>query len=173
MFWRKTIIFSMLSLGVLAFGFLFFSIYYSNYYGRMMNDEAINTFQTSLPVMPKGTIPIDGGIEMLRRSDPKTLNNPLPLTPAVLEQGRKVYTYFCIQCHGPRLDGRATVGQSFFPLPADLLDHRVQSQSDGELFYKVSLGYKRQPPLYATVSVSDRWAVLRYLRILAEGRKRS
>jgi len=173
MSWRKIIIFSVLSLGVLAFGFLWFSIFYSNYYGRMMNDEAVNTFQTSLPLMPRGTIPIDGGIETLRRSDPKTLNNPLPMTPAVLEQGRKSYTYYCIQCHGPRLDGRATVGQSFFPLPDNLLDPKVQSQSDGELFYRISLGYKRQPPLYATVSVSDRWAILRYLRALAEERKRS
>ena len=74
------------------------------------------------------------------------------MTRAVIDRGRKSYGYYCVQCHGPRLNGKATVGQSFYPLPTDLLDPRVQAQKDGELFFKISLGYKRQPPLYATVA---------------------
>jgi hypothetical protein len=165
--WRNKLLTFCLIMGISVGSLFVLSLIYSNYYGHMRNDEALNPFQTSLPLMPAGTIPVDGGIEVLRRSDPKGLSNPLPVTQAVLDQGRKAYLYYCVQCHGPRLDGRATVGQSFFPLPDNLLDPKVQSQSDGELFYKISLGNKRQPPLYATVSVSDRWAILRYMRALA------
>jgi mono/diheme cytochrome c family protein len=134
----------------------------------MRDDEALNAFQITLPVMPRGTLPLGGGIESLRKSDPEKLMNPLPMTGAVIEQGRKNYGYYCVQCHGPRFDGKATVGQSFYPLPADLLAPPVQTQKDGELFLKISLGYKRQPPLSATIAVEDLWAVINYLRALAQ-----
>lgn len=167
MSWRKGLLFFCLVTGFLAVLFFFLSLWYSNYYGRMRNDEALNPFQIALPVMPKGTLPLGGGIESLRKSDPEKLINPLPPTKEVIEQGRKSYGYYCIQCHGPGFDGKATVGQSFYPLPADLLHPQLQNQKDGELFLKVSLGYKRQPPLYATVAQEDLWAVIHYLRAVA------
>ncbi len=166
--WKKIIILSVLSVGFLAFCLFWVSIFYSNWYGRMRDDQALNTFQISLPLMAKGTIPVGGGIEALRKSDPKRLINPLSSTRDVLEQGRKSYLYYCVQCHGPRLDGRATVGQSFYPLPSNLLDPKIQALKDGELFYNMSLGFKRQPPLYATVAPEDRWAIIHYLRAVAK-----
>jgi hypothetical protein len=165
--WKKKVLFLGMALGLLVSLFFFLSIAISNYYGRMRDDEALNTFQISMPTMPQGTIPLGGGIEVLRKADPKRLINPLPLTQAVLDRGRRSYITYCGPCHGPRLDGKATVGQSFYPLPSDLLDPKVQIQSDGALFYKISLGFKRQPPLQATMAVDDRWAVINYLRALA------
>jgi hypothetical protein len=136
-------------------------------YARMTDDEAVNTYGKKMPAMPPHTIPVDGGIEDLRSTDPKTLVNPVPSTPRSLEQGRLAYSYFCVHCHGPLADGNGTVGQSFSPLPTDLRAPAVQGQSDGELFAKISLGYKRHPPLALTVARNDRWAVINYLRFLA------
>jgi hypothetical protein len=149
---------------------LLVSILIGYYSARMWDDEALNTFQVSLPVMPRGTIPVNGGIDFLRNTDPKKLANPLPISPAVIERGRISYGFYCIHCHGSGFDGRATVGQSFYPLPTYLLGPKVQDQSDGELFHKISLGYKREPPLYDTVAAHDRWAVINYLRALAQGK---
>jgi hypothetical protein len=168
--WKKMVLFLGTALGLLVILFFFLSIVISNYYGRMRDDEALNTFQISVPTMPEGTIPLGGGIEVLRKSDPKRLINPWPLTRAVIDRGRRSYITYCWPCHGPELDGKATVGQSFYPLPTDLLGPKVQSQSDGELFYKISLGFKRQPPLQATVAVEDRWAVINYLRALVRNK---
>jgi hypothetical protein len=168
--WRKILLLMGLVLGLLVTLLFILSILISNYSGRMRDDEALNTFQISLPTMPRGTIPLGGGIESLRTTDPKRLINPLPLTQAVIDRGRRSYLTYCLPCHGPRLDGRATVGQSFYPLPTYLLDPKVQGQKDGELFLKISLGYKRQPPLYATIAAEDRWAVITYLRALAKGK---
>ena len=165
--WRKVFVISGLAMGFSALALFFLSLLVSNYYGRMGEDEAINTFQIVFPTMPKGTIPVGGGIAALRTSDPESLINPLPRTQAVIDRGRKGYGFHCIQCHGPRFDGKATVGQSFFPLPADLLSSPVLNQKDGELFAKVSLGYKRQPPLWATIAREDLWAVIHFLRFKA------
>jgi mono/diheme cytochrome c family protein len=135
-------------------------------YGRMKEQESIRTYETSLPPMPQGTIPVGGGIETIRTSRPDALQNPLPPSPVSAERGKKAYGHYCIMCHGPKADGNGTVGQSFAPLPSNLTESPVQGQSDGELFYKISLGSGRHPSLADTVSEEDRWAIIHYLRAL-------
>ncbi len=137
-------------------------------YARMKDDEAIDTYETVTPDMPKHTIPVAGGGDILRSSDPLSLVNPLPSDADSLARGEEAYGFYCIHCHGPEGDGYGTVGQSFSPLPADLGSTQVQAQSDGELFSKISLGYKRHPPLAYTVAENDRWAVINYLRSIAK-----
>jgi mono/diheme cytochrome c family protein len=136
-------------------------------YARMKDDESLRTYKTSMPEMPKESIPVTGGIEVLREADPKALKNPLPSDQQVIERGRIAYGYYCVHCHGPKADGFGTVGQSFAPLPTNLKDKSVQDQTDGEIFFKMSLGSKRQPPLAYTVSEKDRWAIIRFIRSLA------
>jgi mono/diheme cytochrome c family protein len=132
-----------------------------------MNDqESVRTYETIMPEMPEGPIPIQGGLERLRKADPATLKNPLPFTSDSWQQGEVAYKYFCIQCHGPQADGNGTVGQSFAPLPSNLKENLVQGQADGELFVKISLGFRRHPPLATTVSEEDRWATIVYIRSL-------
>lgn len=140
-------------------------------YARMREDEALRTFEIQLPEMPKKTIPINGGIEVLRQTNPLDLQNPLPTTPEVVAAGAQRYAYYCVQCHGPKLNGFGTVGQSFAPLPSNLTEPMVLDQTDGDLFYKISLGYNRHPPLAATVAVDHRWAIIRYMRDFAAKQK--
>jgi len=135
-------------------------------YARMKDQESVRTYESEMPETVEGTIPINGGIAVLKSEDPAKLRNPLLSTPEVMERGRTAYGYFCMMCHGPKLDGNGTVGQSFSPLPADLVSPYVQGQNDGALFYKISLGYKRHPPLAHTVSSEDRWAIIVYIRSL-------
>ena len=135
-------------------------------YGRMYDQESVRTYEKKMPDGPPGTIPISGGIEVLSRTDPKDLKNPVSPTTSAISQGRAAYFNFCVPCHGPKADGNGTVGQSFAPLPANLTDPQVLDQSDGELFYKISLGFGRHPALASTVSEVDRWAVVNYLRSL-------
>jgi mono/diheme cytochrome c family protein len=135
-------------------------------YGRMYDQESVRTYEKKMPDSPQGTIPISGGVEVLSRTEPKDLKNPLPSNAAAVSRGTEAYFNFCVQCHGPRADGNGTVGQSFAPLPASLADPQVLGQSDGELFYKISLGFGRHPALATTVSEQDRWAIINYLRSL-------
>jgi mono/diheme cytochrome c family protein len=139
-------------------------------YGRMKEDEAINTYQTSLPDMPAKTIPTADGIERLKEAVPRDLKNSLPNTQ-VVDRGKERYGFFCIQCHGLTGNGFGTVGQSFAPLPTDLTGSYVQKQSDGGLYAKIGLGFRRHPPMATTVSEADRWAIIHYLRSLNPARK--
>ncbi len=139
-------------------------------YGRMYDQESVRTYETEIPDMPEGTLPVKGGTEALKKAAPGTLRNPLPRNEDILDQGKEAYQYFCIQCHGPLADGHGTVGQSFAPLPANLRDKSVQGQSDGELFVKIGLGFRRHPPLATTVSEEDRWALVHFIRDLEKGK---
>jgi mono/diheme cytochrome c family protein len=133
-------------------------------YGRMYDQDVVKTYGRKMKTMDKRTVPVSDGFEALLRNDPKNLRNPLSASKESTDRGRLAYGYFCVQCHGPGLDGRGTVGQSFAPLPANLTSPAMMSASDGELYAKVRLGFKRHPRLFPTISEDDTWAVLIFIR---------
>lgn len=135
-------------------------------YGRMKEQESIRTYESKLPEMPSATVPTQGGVESLRAQDLKRLKNPLGEDLSWIERGKKAYGFYCVMCHGPRADGRGTVGQSFYPLPSDLRSKQIQELSDGEIFGVITWGFKRSPPLGYTISEEERWAIVRFLRSL-------
>lgn len=136
-------------------------------YARMRDDEAVQAYNGEFPQMPKKTVPTDGGIWVEREANTIEMKNSLPSTPEVIAMGAERYKFYCIQCHGPKTDGFGTVGQSFAPLPSNLKGQVVQDQSDGELFYKIRFGFLRHPPLYSTMTDEETWAVIHYMRALA------
>ena len=50
--------------------------------------------------------------------------------------------------------------------PADLASDRIQSQSDGAIFYKITEGRGQMPK--AKLNDTEKWAVIEYLRTLAK-----
>jgi hypothetical protein len=137
-------------------------------YGRMYDQDSVKTYERKMAAMDKRTIPVEDGFQALSKADPQGLKNPLPHSVESAEQGRLAYSYFCVQCHGPRLDGNGTVGQSFSPLPSNLTSRAVLSQGDGAIYAKIRLGFKRHPVLFPTVSARDGWAVIAYMRSVKE-----
>jgi mono/diheme cytochrome c family protein len=51
------------------------------------------------------------------------------------------------------------------PKPADWTSVKVQAESDGEIFWKISNGRGAMPP-WKHLAENDRWALIRYLRSL-------
>ena len=147
---------------------IFLFIFFGCDYGRMREDEAVDLYELPMPEMPSESVPIHGGLNELRAADLEKLSNSLPDTRETVALGARNYGYYCDHCHGPEGRGYGTVGQSFAPLPTNLRNDYVQLQSDGMIYYRVSMGFLRHPPLYFTVSKNDRWAIIRFIRTLAE-----
>jgi mono/diheme cytochrome c family protein len=135
-------------------------------YGRMKDQEALQTYETPLPEMPGRSIPVTGGIQIVKETPPENLSNPLPQNQEVLDRGKAGYGNYCVMCHGPKFNGNGTVGQSFSPLPTNLKDPYVQDQSDGRLFYTITFGLKRHPGLGFMITENNRWAIVHYIRSL-------
>jgi mono/diheme cytochrome c family protein len=133
---------------------------------RMSEQESVRPYEQEMPPVVPAAVPRDGGENRYRLAPSGTLKNPATPGPVVLDRGARCYGFFCVQCHGSRLNGDGTVGQSFNPLPANLRSARVQALSDDALFRSISYGSGRHPPLAETVAVEDRWCLIDWVRSL-------
>jgi mono/diheme cytochrome c family protein len=95
----------------------------------------------------------------------KAKKNPLPGDKTIIEQGEKVAKTNCVPCHGPKGKGDGVASAALNPKPADWTSSRVQGESDGELFWKISNGRGPMPP-WKHLTEKERWAVIRYIRSL-------
>jgi mono/diheme cytochrome c family protein len=138
-------------------------------YGRMRETPGVRPHEDAPLTTEEGIVPADGGEEILRTTANEKLASPLPKgDPNTLNQGKKLYFTYCVQCHGKNYDGDGTVGQSFHPLPTDLRNQRVQALTDGLFFKAISYGIPngRQPPLATTINIEDRWRIIAFVKSL-------
>ena len=157
--------------GVVVFVVYHSLIFYDNNfrYGRMRETPAIKEHEEPLLIMEEGLVPVRGGEAPLRATKDEKLMSPHPLNDAlIIQAGKKGYFIFCAQCHGPNHDGNGTVGQSFYPLPADLRSPKVQLKPEGAIFKSISYGVPgtRQPAMATTIRIDDRWRIVAYLKSL-------
>lgn len=87
---------------------------------------------------------------------------------AAKSRGQKVYSTFCLPCHGAVGNGDGPVAKSGFPPPPSLsLEHSLQ-MSDGQMFHVLTFGQKNMPGYAAQVSVEDRWKAILHVRSIQE-----
>ena len=94
--------------------------------------------------------------------------SPVPVTPAMVEKGQRLYLSKCRRCHGP--DGTGG-GPDADPAhaPSDLTDARRASRNpDGVLFYKIWNGRAkpRMPAMKSEISEADVWMIVNYIKTL-------
>lgn len=95
--------------------------------------------------------------------------NPLPPTAENIQEGRRVFAYYCVVCHG--LDGQNT-GVPFAarmspPVPS-LESDAVQSYTDGQLKWVIENGVKPSgmPAASSILSDDEMWLIVQYIRHL-------
>jgi mono/diheme cytochrome c family protein len=95
-------------------------------------------------------------------AEAKNLKNPVK----GVGNAKKNIEVNCVSCHGPggRGDGPAAAALPP-PKPADWTSARVQSQTDGELFWKITNGRGAMPP-WKHLPEKDRWEMVNYIRTL-------
>ncbi len=93
--------------------------------------------------------------------------NPLPVTPALLRQGREQFEIYCTPCHGALGDGNGIMKKlGVMPAVANLHDKRIVEMTDGEIFNTVTRGKGLMAAYGPTVAIEDRWAIIAYVRAL-------
>ena len=91
--------------------------------------------------------------------------NPVAATEESLKKGKQIYLKECQDCHGSTGKGDGPAAKDIPEIP-DLALPRIQKQTDGELFYKISVGRKPMPAAEKTLTEEDRWHVINYTRTL-------
>lgn len=95
----------------------------------------------------------------------KDKKNPLPADAQTIAQGKKVADVNCVSCHGAKGKGDGAAAMALNPKPADWTSAKVQAESDGAIFWKISTG-RGAMPAWNFLPERDRWALVRYIRSL-------
>jgi mono/diheme cytochrome c family protein len=96
------------------------------------------------------------------------LVNPFIASSENLENGKKIYSIFCMGCHGASGGGNGTLYTSgLYPLqPRVLTDEKAKKLRDGEIFHTITLGFGSMGAHGAQIRPEDRWKLVLYIRSL-------
>ncbi|MDZ7638166.1 MAG: cytochrome c [Bryobacterales bacterium] len=118
-----------------------------------------------------GTIPVgflkDNSAFYTGQQDGFYVNNPVPVTAELMARGQERYDVYCTPCHDRTGSGRGIIGVRAQGWVANsMIDDRLSSYADGELFYVISNGRRSMPGYRWQIPENDRWAIVAYVRAL-------
>jgi mono/diheme cytochrome c family protein len=92
---------------------------------------------------------------------------------AMLDRGKGRFNIFCAPCHDQTGSGNGMVAKRAATIPGagalaptNLHQDRIRHMPDGQLFGVITNGIRNMPPYGPQVPVSDRWAIVAYVRAL-------
>ena len=95
-------------------------------------------------------------------AEAKAVKNPVK----GVGNAKKTIETNCVPCHGPGGKGDGPAAAALPPpKPADWTSAKVQSETDGELFWKISNGRGAMPP-WKHLPEQERWELVNYIRTL-------
>ncbi len=96
----------------------------------------------------------------------KTIKAPINLKDAsVISNGKDLWAKNCKSCHGAKGLGDGPKGALLKTLPGDFTDAAFQGMTDGEIFFKTSIGRDEMPAFEKRLpDANDRWGLVAYMR---------
>jgi mono/diheme cytochrome c family protein len=108
-----------------------------------------------------GTVWAQAQGEWKAPGDAKAVKNPVQ----GIGNAKKTVETNCASCHGPGGKGDGPAAAALPQKPADWTSPKVQSETDGELFWKITNGRGPMPP-WKSLPEKDRWEMVNYIRTL-------
>jgi mono/diheme cytochrome c family protein len=92
--------------------------------------------------------------------------NPLAGKADAAAAGKAIFTTTCVPCHGSEGHGDGAAAAALSPKPANFHNASVAGETDGGLFWKLSEGRGAMVGFKATLSETQRWQLITYIREL-------
>lgn len=92
--------------------------------------------------------------------------NPLPFNEVLLARGRQRFTIYCSPCHSAAGDGNGITTKYGMLRTGNYHEPRIVRMADGEIFNTITHGKNLMPSYASQVTVTDRWAIIAYIRAL-------
>ena len=130
----------------------------------------------ALPLVPLFTIVVAVFLSSNTMQDPwkvpsnyEKMDNPTDSDKESINVGKSLYNQHCRSCHGKEGLGDGPKSAELETPSGDFSMEDFQSQSDGALFYKTTIGRDDMPSFEKKIpSDEDRWLIVNYLRTFAE-----
>jgi mono/diheme cytochrome c family protein len=95
------------------------------------------------------------------------MKNPVAGDAEMLKVGKELWSKHCSVCHGKTGLGDGSKAAQLETAMDDISGAAVQSQTDGELYYKMSEGRDEMPSFKKKIPDSEElWAIVSYMRTL-------
>ena len=97
----------------------------------------------------------------------KSMKNPVASDASSIADGKALWATHCKSCHGAKGLGDGSKAAQLKTEPGDFSKPFVQTQTDGELFYKLSEGRDDMPNFKKKMPEADeRWSLVNFIRTL-------
>ncbi|MEO8795058.1 MAG: c-type cytochrome [Daejeonella sp.] len=103
--------------------------------------------------------------------DANLIKNPFAGDKSTLAEAKVLYISNCSPCHGLKGKGDGAAAAALNPKPADHSSAQVQNETDGSLFWKISVGHTPMPPYKTVFTDKQRWELVNYIRTLSKSKK--
>ena len=90
--------------------------------------------------------------------------NPHQATLEDIKAGKKIFEKVCWNCHGTDGKGNGPSAVDIKTKPADLTSTKVQKQTDGAIFWKITNGRSDMSAYGELLSSKQRWLLVCYIR---------
>lgn len=94
------------------------------------------------------------------------VKNPVVPNKKSLRKGRQLYVAECQECHGATGKGDGPKSGELKVEVKDLNSPELFKQSDGALFWKITVGKRPMPSYKKLIGSTERWHVVNYMRSL-------
>ena len=105
--------------------------------------------------------PLVQGQEWIVPEELAAASNPSEYSLENVKLGKAIYTKNCKSCHGdPGKNNPLTLA----PMPVDIASEKMQLNSEGAMFHKITIGKGIMPPFESTISETDRWLLVNFIQ---------
>lgn len=110
--------------------------------------------------------------EWIAPKEADELINPLKGNAEATAAGKKLYKTYCNVCHGDKGKGDGIAGLALKPPPADYSSEKIQKQTDGAIFWKITEGKPPMASYKLILTDAQRWQLVNYTRELGKTGKK-
>lgn len=100
-------------------------------------------------------------------ADANKLENPLGNVQPN-ESTKALFQSTCMPCHGDKGKGDGPAGIALDPKPYNLTVKKVESETDGSIYYRITNGHLSMPNFESTLTEIQRWQMVIYIRHLQQ-----
>lgn len=141
--------------------------------GEFYNSNPNNPYEQNVLTPVEGTVRRTGNGMLpyrLGKDDVELaaqIPNPLPDSPAILAEGKRLYELYCDHCHGKTGKADGPVAPVYLGIPSYTAPAQ-RDLSEGHVFHVITYGIRRMGAHGSQLSPEKRWKIVKYVKQLQQ-----
>ncbi len=95
-----------------------------------------------------------------------SINSPIEVTQANIDEGKRIYSFMCIHCHGEKGKGDGAVVEKGGHAPPGAYDGALKDLSVGKMFHTLTHGKGMMGSHASQLTKMERWQVIQHVQVL-------